>query len=142
MIKIKILTIGKNKEAWLHDALSEYEKRLKPFCTFEWILAKNDVQLEEFSKREEKFTALDPLGKSMTSEKFANWFAQAAIDYHARLSFVIGGAEGLTLFLKKNASFIWSLSPLTFTHQLTRLILLEQIYRAHEINRGSSYHKR
>ena len=141
MIKIKILTIGKNKEAWLHDALAEYEKRLKPFCTFEWILAKNDVQLEEFSKREGKFIALDPLGKSMTSEQFASWLSKAMVDYNSRLNFVIGGAEGLTPYLKKNASFLWSLSPLTFTHQVTRLILLEQIYRAYEINRGSGYHK-
>ncbi len=141
MIKIKILTIGKNKETWLHEALAEYEKRLQSFCTFEWILAKNDVQLEEFSKKEGKFIVLDPQGKSMNSEKFASWFAQAAMDYNSRLNFVIGGAEGLTPLLKKNASFLWSLSPLTFTHQITRLVLLEQIYRAYEINRGSAYHK-
>jgi 23S rRNA (pseudouridine1915-N3)-methyltransferase len=141
MIKIKILTIGKNKEAWLHDALAEYEKRLRPFCTFEWILAKNDVQLEEFSKKEGKFIALDPLGKSMTSEKFAEWLSKAAVDYNSRLPFVIGGPEGLSPSLKAQASFLWSLSPLTFTHQATRLILLEQIYRAYEINRGSAYHK-
>lgn len=141
MIKIKILTIGKNKEAWLHEALAEYEKRLKPFCTFEWILAKNDVQLEEFSKKEGKFIALDPLGKSMTSEKFAEWLSKAVVDYNSRLAFVIGGPEGLSPSLKAQASFLWSLSPLTFTHQATRLILLEQIYRAYEINRGSAYHK-
>ena len=137
MIKVKILSIGKNKEEWLQTALSEYEKRLTPFCQVEWILAKNDVQLEEFSKREGKYIALDPHGKSMTSEKFATWVGQAG----SRFNFVIGGAEGLTPTLKANASFLWSLSPLTFTHQLTRLILLEQLYRAYEINRGSNYHK-
>ncbi|MBS0648374.1 MAG: 23S rRNA (pseudouridine(1915)-N(3))-methyltransferase RlmH [Verrucomicrobia bacterium] len=141
MIKIKILTIGKSKENWLQEALAEYEKRLRPFCTFEWILAKNDVQLEEFSKKEGKFIALDPQGKSMTSEKFAAWLSKAAINYHSRLAFVIGGAEGLSPALKAQSSFLWSLSPLTFTHQITRLILLEQIYRAYEINRGSDYHK-
>jgi len=141
MIKIKILTIGKNKEAWLHDALAEYEKRLRPFCTFEWILAKNDVHLEEISKKEGKFIALDPQGKSMTSEKFAEWLSKALVAYNSRLVFIIGGAEGLSPSLKAQASFLWSLSPLTFTHQATRLILLEQIYRAYEINRGSAYHK-
>ncbi len=141
MIKIKVLTIGKNKDAWLTEALAEYEKRLKPFCTFEWILAKNNVQLEEFSKREGKFIALDPQGKLMTSEKFAEWFAKASIEYNSRLAFVIGGPEGLPASLKAQASFLWSLSPLTFTHQATRLILLEQIYRAYEISRGSPYHK-
>jgi 23S rRNA (pseudouridine1915-N3)-methyltransferase len=141
MLKIKILTIGKNKDAWLKEALAEYEKRLKPFYALEWILAKNDVQLEEFSAREGKYIALDPQGKLMTSEKFAQWFARAAIEHNSRLAFVIGGPEGLTATLKAKAGFFWSLSPLTFTHQATRLILLEQIYRAHEINRGSSYHK-
>jgi 23S rRNA (pseudouridine1915-N3)-methyltransferase len=137
MIKIKVITVGKNKDAWLQEALTEYEKRLTPFCSIEWILAKNDVQLEEFSKREGKYIALDPLGKSMTSEKFAAWVSQAG----SRFNFVIGGPEGLTPALKANASFLWSLSPLTFTHQLTRLILLEQLYRSYEINRGSKYHK-
>jgi 23S rRNA (pseudouridine1915-N3)-methyltransferase len=137
MIKIKVLSIGKTKETWLQEALSEYEKRLTPLGSIEWILAKNDVQLEEFSKKEPKYIALDPQGKSMTSEKFAAWFSQAG----SRITFVIGGAEGLTPTLKANASLLWSLSPLTFTHQLTRLILLEQLYRAYEINRGGSYHK-
>ena len=59
----------------------------------------------------------------------------------ARCTFVIGGAEGLTLKMRQNATALISLSPLTFTHQITRLVLLEQIYRAFEIKRGSHYHK-
>ena len=137
MIKIKIITIGKSKEAWLQEALHEYEKRLTPVCSIEWMLAKNSVQLEEFCMREGKYIGLDPQGKSMASEKFSLWLT----NFGSRLNFVIGGPDGLPPAVKAKASFLWSLSPLTFTHQLTRLILLEQLYRAHEISRGSSYHK-
>lgn len=141
MIKIKIITIGKNKESWLQDALSEYEKRLSSFCSIEWMLAKNDVQLEEFSKKEGKYIALDPQGKLFCSEKFSDWLSKTAIDFNSRLNFVIGGPDGLTPTIKSKAAFLWSLSPLTFTHQITRIILLEQLYRAYEISRGSKYHK-
>lgn len=136
-----MVTIGKNKETWTTEALAEYEKRLKPYCTIEWILAKNDVQLEEFLMREGKFIALDPQGKAFSSEKFAHWLSEAAIQHNSRLTFAIGGPEGLPPTIKNKAAFLWSLSPLTFTHQLTRIILLEQIYRAFEIQRGSQYHK-
>jgi 23S rRNA (pseudouridine1915-N3)-methyltransferase len=141
MIKIKIITVSKSKESWLQEALSEYEKRLSPFCSIEWMLAKNDVQLEEFSKREGKYIALDPQGKLFDSEKFASWLSKVAVDFDSRINFMIGGPSGLTPTLKAKAAFLWSLSPLTFTHQITRIILLEQLYRAYEINRGSQYHK-
>lgn len=141
MIKIKVVTIGKNKETWTIEALAEYEKRLKPYCTIEWIIAKNNVQLDEFLMREKKFIALDPQGKTFSSEKFAGWLSKATIQYNSRLTFAIGGPDGFPSSIKSKAAFLWSLSPLTFTHQLTRIILLEQIYRAFEIQRGSQYHK-
>lgn len=136
MFKIKILTIGKCKEIWLEKALSEYEKRLSTTVHFEWILAKDDKELEELCEKE-SFIALDPNGTHLNSEAFSQKF----ISFGLRQTYVIGGACGLSEKLLKKARFIWSLSSLVFTHQITRLILIEQIYRALEIEKGSKYHK-
>ncbi len=125
--KISIYTVGKTKEVWLQQALSEYEKRL-PF-SIDWHISKT-LTLPP------TYVALDPTGTPHTSESFASWFY--AISPRA---FVIGTADGLTPTEKAQATHLISLSPLTFTHQMTRLILLEQIYRATQIYKGSSYHK-
>lgn len=135
MLKVKIYTIGRCKETWLAEALSEYDKRMKGRLELEWLLAKDDAQLVEWTKLEPNLIALDPKGELMESETFSRKLIQAG----ARISFVIGGAEGLPLAI--SAKSRWSLSPLTFTHQIARLILAEQIYRALEIDRGSPYHK-
>lgn len=136
MFKVKVLTIGKCKEKWLSEALMEYEKRLKGKLSFEWALAKDDAQLTEWALCE-RFIALHPKGELLTSEAWS----EKMMKQGSRLVFVIGGAEGLPEMILKKAEFKWSLSPLTFTHQITRLILVEQIYRAMEIERGSQYHK-
>ena len=136
MFKVKVLTIGKCKEEWLKGALAEYEKRLQGKWSIEWALAKDDAQLKEWTE-EESYIALDPQGKLLTSEEWA----EKMVQFGCRLTFVIGGCDGLSLEILKKAKFQWSLSPLTFTHQITRLILIEQLYRATEIQRGSRYHK-
>lgn len=136
MFKVKVLTIGRCKEEWLSVALSEYEKRLKGTMSIEWLLAKDNAQLIEWT-RSESFIALDPKGELLTSEAWSARMMKVGL----RLNFVIGGAEGLPEEIVKKALFKWSLSPLTFTHQITRLILVEQLYRAIEIERGSQYHK-
>lgn len=141
VIKIKLLTVHKTKENWLQDALQEYEKRLKALCQLEWILAKTDVQLEEICSKETSFIALDPQGKAFDSLQFSKWFLKKAAESKGRLIFVIGGPNGLSEACKKRASFLWSLSPLTFTGQITRLLLVEQLYRAFEIDKGTGYHK-
>lgn len=141
MHKIKVYTIGKIKESWLEEGIAEYTKRLKPVASFEWILAKNLEQLEHLLESESSFFALDPLGKAFTSESFAKWIETTLVQEGSRLSLVIGGSEGLSDQLRKRAKLLFSLSPLTFTHQMTRLILLEQVYRAFEISKGTAYHK-
>lgn len=141
MLKIKVYSIGKTKEDWLLQALEEYEKRLKASLTFEWILAKSDEQLKQFLEKEENFICLDPRGKQFSSEEFSTFLTRAFRDCHSRLAFVIGGAEGIPQPLKLKAKALISLSRMTFTHQITRLILVEQIYRALEIEKGSAYHK-
>lgn len=137
MIKIRILSIGKNKENWLDEALKDYADRLKRTAKIEWAWVENEIELE---KRIDGHTiALDPQGRQMNSEQFSAFLMKEVEKGGARLTFVIGGAEGLSPALKKHT--LISLSPLTFTHQMARLILIEQIYRAFEIDRGSPYHK-
>lgn len=141
MYKIKIYTIGKTKESWLQEATLEYEKRLKSSLSFEWILAKNDEQLIQFLEKEPHFICLDPQGKQSSSQEFSHDLIALLEQCHSRLCFVIGGAEGIPAPLKAKAKGLISLSKMTLTHQITRLILVEQIYRALEIDKGSAYHK-
>ncbi len=136
MFKVKVFTVGRCKEEWLALALAEYEKRLKGQWTVEWRLAKDDAQLRTWALAE-SFVALDPQGALLSSEALS----QKVEGWGPRLNFVIGEAEGLSKEILQAARFVWSLSPLTFTHQMTRLILMEQLYRAREISRGSGYHK-
>lgn len=140
-MKIKILSVGKNKEKWLTDALNEYVKRLKPVISFEFLWARNDEQLIAWSEKETPAViCLDPQGDQFDSQEFATFLIKKLEAEGGSLAFVIGGSQGLPDILTKRFPLI-SLSKLTFTHQLTRLILLEQIYRAFEIARGSQYHK-
>lgn len=141
MYRIKIFSIGKTKESWLLEACAEYEKRLKSIIDIEWIFAKNNEQLKNFLSKEDSFIALTPEAKQFSSEQFSDQVYSWLEHFGSRLSFVIGGAEGLEEDLIKKAFDIVSFSKMTFTHQMTRLVLIEQIYRATEIQKGSGYHK-
>lgn len=136
MFKVKVITVGKCKEKWLEMALFDYEKRMLGQVEFEWLLLRNEKELLKWSEANE-FIALDPNGKLFTSEKWSQEMNKMGL----RLNFLIGGSLGLEKKILQKAKTIWSLSPLTFTHQMTRLILIEQIYRALEIEKGSKYHK-
>lgn len=140
MFKIKIFSIGKTKESWLLEALEEYQKRLRNLVAIEWILAKDNPQLLSLTNSETHLICLDPKGHSLDSEQFSALLIKKLEESGSRLSFVIGGAEGLPPAIRNNREAI-SLSPLTFTHQIARLILMEQIYRAFEIAKGTGYHK-
>ncbi len=140
MLKLKILSVGKTKEKWLDEAFGEYQKRLKPLMQVDCQWAKDSSQLLDWALKEPYLICLDPTGRLLSSEQFATLIEQSWDRGGSRLTIVIGGAEGLPLELKQNAQLI-SLSPLTFTHQITRLVLIEQIYRATEIQKGSNYHK-
>lgn len=141
MYRVKIFSIGKTKESWLIEAVEEYEKRLTSHLEIEWILAKDTKQLQALLDKENSFIALTPTAKQFTSEEFAEQIYFWLEKFGSRLSFVIGGAEGLSKELLNKASDSISFSKLTFTHQMTRLLLVEQIYRASEIQKGSHYHK-
>lgn len=140
MLKLKIFSIGKTKEKWLNEAFNEYIKRLKPFVQIDCLWAKDSPQLVEWAQKESSYLCLDPAGHTFTSEGFSQFLFQQWEREGSRLNLMIGGAEGLPPELKQKGILI-SLSPLTFTHQITRLVLIEQIYRAIEIKKGSHYHK-
>lgn len=140
MLKIKILSIGKTKEEWLNLALNEYLKRLKTTVSIEFCLVKTDAQLIDLVQEEKVVICLDPEGKKVTSEAFAEYLQKKLIDGGSKIAMVIGGAHGLPEALKTHSNKI-SLSDLTMTHQIVRLVLVEQIYRAFEIIKGSNYHK-
>lgn len=140
MIKVKILSVGKTKEKWLEEAMQEYSKRLKSIILFEFVWVSTTHALIAMAEKEPLVIALDPQGSEHTSESFCHFFYQKIEEGGSRLTFVIGENEGLPKAFRQKNTLI-SLSKLTFTHQMTRLILVEQIYRASEIRRGSSYHK-
>lgn len=140
MLKLKIISVGKTKEKWLEEACQEYYKRLQSHVQMESCWAKDSSQLVEWCNKEHHLIALDPQGREQTSEEFSAFIHQQWERHGSRLTIVIGGAEGLPEELKLKHPLL-SLSKLTFTHQMTRLILVEQVYRAIEIARGSNYHK-
>jgi 23S rRNA (pseudouridine1915-N3)-methyltransferase len=139
-MEITILSIGKNKESWLEEGCSLYIKRLRPTMTINCLWLRDDAQLIRAATQQRHVVCLDANGMTFSSEEFATFFNKQIELGGARLAFVIGGATGLPAALKKGYPLI-SLSPLTLTHQMVRLLLLEQIYRANEILRGSPYHK-
>lgn len=141
MFKISIYSPGKNQEAWLQEALHTYEKRLTPYVEIQWHFPKDDSQLETLLAKLAHYMALDPQGLTMTSEQFSQFLMKEGEKCGSRLHFVIGGAEGLTPQTRSRASRLISLSPLTFTHQIARLILIEQLYRAFTIYHRLPYHK-
>ncbi len=146
-MKITILTIGKLKEKYLTDAVNEYLKRLKSYATIEIIELPErrtvDEEGESILSRLPKDSwkcVLDVSGVSMSSEDLAQTISNLAINGQSHLTFVIGSAFGLSQKLREAANLKLSLSKMTFTHQMTRVILIEQIYRTFKINRGEKYH--
>ena len=151
-MQVHIRIVGrKNSEQWLEDAYEMYETRLRPSSVqvaTTWH-KDNPALIKGVSADESKghkIVLLDPLGASKTSEVFSENMYDWLMEGGSRLSFVIGGAEGLPPELKyaqggKKKSTTMSLSALTFTHQFARVLLIEQIYRATEIRKGSGYHK-
>ena len=148
-MNINIRIVGrKTSEKWIEEASLMYETRLKPSnVAVETTWHKDNPALikgvETDKKKGHTVVLLDPLGATKTSEKFSEdmyeWLDQGG----SRLSFVIGGAEGLPWELRQDYSQRQklSLSAMTFTHQFARVLLTEQIYRATEIRKGSGYHK-
>lgn len=141
MYKVKIFCIGKIKEDYLLSAIDDYTRRLRPIMSMEWIIAKDNHQLMASLSKQKCWIALDPSGKQFDSISLSKRLQEEFSKHQLQINFVIGGPEGLPLEIKEKSLFLLSLSSLTFTQQLTRLILLEQLYRSFEIQKGSPYHK-
>lgn len=150
---IKIITVGNIKEKYLKDAIDEYLKRLKKFTSIEIIELKDEGLVEEqkaiqlegekilknISPKDYLIT-LEIEGKEYSSEEFAEKINQIQIE-NSNIVFVIGGSYGLSKDIKDKSKMHLSFSKMTFPHQLFRVFLLEQIYRAYKILNNESYHK-
>ena len=159
-MKIKIVTVGKLKEKYLKDGIAEYSKRLSRFANLEMIELADEKTPDRASDSEnQKILELEGTrilskirdrdfvivlaieGKTLSSEEFSKQLEQAPINGFSTLTFVIGGSLGLSPQVKKRANLSISFGRLTLPHQLMRLVLVEQIYRAFTIQQGSPYHK-
>ncbi len=143
MLNVKIVCVGTLKEAYLRDAVKEYEKRLTAYCKASTVELKDDNALIEYvsasSKRAYKI-ALCVEGKQHSSEEFAG-IIDRCCQITGELMLVIGGSDGLPETVKAMCDYRLSFSKMTFPHQLMRVILLEQLYRAFNINNHGKYHK-
>lgn len=148
---ITILAIGKKHESWIVDGINRYETRLLKPWTIEWqLLPHSSLESDQARKEEsERLLArfkpddfvilLDERGKNLNSPTLSRLLT-AELDRSHHVVFVIGGSYGVDARIHERANLVWSLSKLIFPHQLVRLILTEQLYRAQEIAKGSSYH--
>ena len=146
-MRITLSTVGRLKEKYLVEAVNEYVKRLKPFATVEIKEVPEQRSIDDEGERllslipkDSWMCLLDIGGVEMSSEQFAAKLESLMLDGKSQWTFVIGGAFGVSEKLRAAADFRLSLSRMTFTHQMTRVILLEQIYRAFKIIRGEKYH--
>ncbi len=157
-MQIQLTAVGKLKEKWLRDAFSEYEKRLSRYCKLT-LTELPEARLPESPSAAEIAAALESEGKAIlqtvrgrlialciegkmrSSEEFAAMLEQTALNGDSTVTFVIGSSFGLSDEVKKRADLRFSMSPMTFTHQIARVLLMEQLYRAFQISSGGKYHK-
>jgi len=143
MLTINIVCVGGLREPFYAAACAEYAKRLMPLCSLKAYEEKSDdALLLRLGKLERDFkVALCIEGKMLSSEQLASKISSLQVNGTSAVTFVIGGAEGLTEIAKSACDLRMSMSSMTFPHQLARLLITEQIYRALSINSGSGYHK-
>ena len=155
-MKLQFWAIGKNNEAYVKTGIEEFTKRIANYFKVEWniipvpknagMLSEMDLKKKEgetileWLGKDDYLVALDEKGKQFSSKKLADFIQTRANESTRRVVFVIGGAFGLDDAVLKKANYIWSLSELTFPHQLVRLVLAEQVYRACTIIKNEKYH--
>lgn len=159
-MKITVIAVGKIKEKYLKDAISEYQKRLSKYCKLEVIevadektpenagkaledsiRAKEAERILKHTKDDAYIITLEIQGKQLTSEEFAEKIEQLGVRGTSHIIFIIGGSIGLGKAVLERSDYALSFSKMTFPHQLMRVILLEQIYRGYRIMNGEPYHK-
>lgn len=157
-MQIQLIAVGRLKEKWLREAFAEYEKRLQRYCKFT-LTELSESRLPEEPSPAEIAAALTQEGKAilqacrgvtvamciegkqMPSEQLSQWLMQRGVAGDSTVSFVIGSSFGLSDEVKKQADMRLSMSEMTFPHQLARVMLTEQLYRAFQIGSGGKYHK-
>lgn len=161
MMGINIISVGKLKESYLRDAALEYSKRLSGFCRLNIIelpesrlsdnpsekeiqnALENEAKLiESYINKSSSFNiAMCIEGKQLSSEELSAKINETGVDGKSTINFIIGSSYGISTNIKAKADFNLSMSKMTFPHQLARILLLEQIYRAFQISNGGKYHK-
>lgn len=159
-MKITLITVGKIKEKYLEDAIAEYAKRLSRYCKLEIVQVNDEktpdgaseAQMAKIKTPEGErilshikpgsyVIALAIEGQMISSEKLAAKIDKLGVDGKSQIVFIIGGSLGLSDEVLSKADYLLSFSPMTFPHQLMRVILLEQVYRSYQILAGTPYHK-
>ncbi|VOY27454.1 rRNA large subunit methyltransferase [Streptococcus pneumoniae] len=159
-MKIKVVTVGKLKKKYLKDGIAEYSKRISRFAKFEMIELSDEKTPDKASESENQkileiegqrilskiadrdfVIVLAIEGKTFFSEEFSKQLEETSIKGFSTLTFIIGGSLGLSSSVKNRANLSVSFGRLTLPHQLMRLVLVEQIYRAFTIQQGFPYHK-
>ncbi|PTG55345.1 23S rRNA (pseudouridine(1915)-N(3))-methyltransferase RlmH [Staphylococcus chromogenes] len=159
-MKITIIAVGKLKEKYWKQAIAEYEKRLSAYTKIDIIEVPDekapetmsDKEIEQVKEKEGQrilakvkpqstVITLEIQGKMLSSEGLAKELDQRMTQGASDFTFIIGGSNGLHQEVMKRSNFALSFSKMTFPHQMMRVVLLEQVYRAFKINRGEAYHK-
>jgi 23S rRNA (pseudouridine1915-N3)-methyltransferase len=155
-MKFQFWAIGKNNEPYVKPGVEDFTKRISNYYKTEWniipvpknagMMSEMDLKkkegelIMEWLEKDDYLVALDEHGKQISSEGLADFIRKTGNRSLKRIVFVIGGAYGLDEVILKRADFTWSLSQLTFPHQLVRLLLAEQVYRACTILKNEKYH--
>jgi len=156
IMKIQFWSIGKKHDPSIKEAIDDFTKRISKYFPVEWTIIpvpkntgmmsemdlkkKEGEMILEWLKKDDYLVTLDQHGNQVTSEKLAGFVQARANESIKALVFLVGGAFGLDEMILQKANYKWSLSQLTFPHQLVRLILAEQVYRACTIIRNEKYH--
>lgn len=155
-MKMQFWTIGKAHEKYVRDGIELFTQRINRYFPAEWniiptpknagmmsemdLLKKEGEMILDFLKKDDYLILLDERGKQNTSEQFSSFLQERMMERQKNMVFLIGGAYGVSKEVMARANYTWSLSKLVFPHQLVRLILSEQIYRACTIMRNEKYH--
>ena len=158
-MRFYVVCIGKLKDAYLRDGVAEFVKRMRPYggititelneskigdkqsdADRKQVVVEEGERLLKAVPKNAYTVLLDVYGKTMSSEELAKTIAKLEVDGISDMAFIVGGAFGVSDELRKSVNYKLSFSPMTFTHQMVRLLLVEQIYRASKINRNEPYH--
>lgn len=158
-MRFYVVCIGKLKDAYLRDGVAEFVKRMRPYggititelneskigdkpsdADRKQVVDEEGERLLKAVPKNAYTVLLDVYGKTMSSEELAKTIAKLEVDGISEMAFIIGGAFGVSEALRQSVNYKLSFSPMTFTHQMVRLLLVEQIYRASKINRNEPYH--